>query len=122
MKFSSLSGTSGLSRPLSVKIPLGRLSQSKTSGAKSASKTSSDEESLEKCSQNIVENSVSLCLRVLALYYMYISSLKKMKANASVVKSSLPKPLRCTCNTLRTRKSFWDDVKEVFLSFSGSTQ
>jgi len=106
-----------------VKIPLGRLSQSKTSGAKSVSKTSTDEESLEKCSQNIVENSVSLCLRVLALY-MYISSLKKRKANASVVKSSLPKPLCCTCNTLRTRKPFWDDMKEVtvFLSFSGSTQ
>ncbi|XP_074621519.1 E3 ubiquitin-protein ligase UBR4-like isoform X3 [Acropora palmata] len=53
-------GTSGLSRPLSVKIPLGRLSQSKTSGAKSVSKTSTDEESLEKCSQNIVENSINV--------------------------------------------------------------
>ena len=50
-----------------MKIPLGRLSQSKTSGAKSVSKTSGEEESLEKRSQDIVKNSVSLRHRVLAL-------------------------------------------------------
>ena len=49
-----------MSRPLSVKTPLGRLSLSKTSGAKSVSKTAGEEESLERCTQSIVENSVSL--------------------------------------------------------------
>lgn len=52
-------GTTGLSRPLSVKTLLGRSSLSKASGAKSVSKISGDEESLEKCAQSIVENSVS---------------------------------------------------------------
>lgn len=52
-------GTTGLSRPLSVKTLLGRSSLSKVSGAKSVSKISGDEESLEKCAQSIVENSVS---------------------------------------------------------------
>ena len=54
-------GTSGLSRPLSLKTPLGRLSLSKTSGAKSVGKISGEEESLERCAQSIVENSVSVC-------------------------------------------------------------
>ncbi|XP_068695175.1 E3 ubiquitin-protein ligase UBR4-like isoform X2 [Montipora foliosa] len=53
-------GTSGLSRPLSVKTPLGRLSLSKTSGAKSVSKTAGEEESLERCTQSIVENSINV--------------------------------------------------------------
>lgn len=48
-----------MSRPLSVKTPLGRLSLSKTSGAKSVNKMSGEEESLERCAQSIVENSVS---------------------------------------------------------------
>ena len=52
-------GTTGLSRPLSVKTLLGRSSLSKASGAKSVSKMSGEEESLEKCAQSIVENSVS---------------------------------------------------------------
>lgn len=52
-------GTTGLSRPLSVKTLLGRSSLSKASGAKSLSKMSGEEESLEKCAQSIVENSVS---------------------------------------------------------------
>jgi len=52
-------GTTGLSRPLSVKTLLGRSSLSKASGAKSVGKISGDEESLEKCAQSIVENSVS---------------------------------------------------------------
>jgi len=52
-------GTTGLSRPLSVKTLLGRSSLSKASGTKSVSKMSGEEESLEKCAQSIVENSVS---------------------------------------------------------------
>lgn len=55
----SFIGTTGLSRPLSVKTLLGRSSLSKASGAKSVSKMSGEEESLEKCAQSIVENSVS---------------------------------------------------------------
>ena len=51
-------GTTGLSRPLSIKT-LGRSSLSKASGAKSVSKMSGEEESLEKCAQTIVENCVS---------------------------------------------------------------
>ena len=55
-------GTTGLSRPLSVKTLLGRSSLSKASGAKPVSKMSGEEESLEKCAQSIVENSVSCFL------------------------------------------------------------
>ena len=52
------SGTTGLSRPLSGKTLLGRSSLSKASGAKSASKMTGEEESLERCVQSIVENCV----------------------------------------------------------------
>ena len=54
----NFSGTTGLSRPLSGKTLLGRSSLSKASGAKSASKTTGEEESLERCVQSIVENCV----------------------------------------------------------------
>ena len=60
-------GTTGLSRPLSVKTLLGRSSLTKASGAKSCSKMSGEEESLEKCAQSIVENSVSFSV-ILLLY------------------------------------------------------
>ena len=54
----NFSGTTGLSRPLSGKTLLGRSSLSKASGAKSASKMTGEEESLERCVQSIVENCV----------------------------------------------------------------
>lgn len=62
-------GTTGLSRPLSVKS-LGRSSLSKASGAKSVSKMSGEEESLEKCAQSILENSVSAigCLYIVVQF------------------------------------------------------
>ena len=42
-----------------MKTVLGRSSLSKVSGGKSVSKMSGEEESLERCAQSIVENSVS---------------------------------------------------------------
>ena len=54
----NFSGTTGLSRPLSGKSLLGRSSLSKASGAKSTSKMTGEEESLERCVQSIVENCV----------------------------------------------------------------
>ena len=54
----NVSGTTGLSRPLSGKTLLGRSSLSKASGAKSVSKMTGEEESLERCVQSIVENCV----------------------------------------------------------------
>ena len=60
-------GTTGLSRPLSVKT-LGRSSLSKASGAKSVSKMSGEEESLEKCAQSIVEN----CVSTIGCFYLVV--------------------------------------------------
>lgn len=61
-----------MSRPLSVKTLLGRSSLSKASGAKSVSKMSGEEESLERCAQSIVENSVSFIVVLLFFVVLLI--------------------------------------------------
>lgn len=61
-----------MSRPLSVKTLLGRSSLSKASGAKSVSKMSGEEESLERCAQSIVENSVSFSVVLLFFVVLLI--------------------------------------------------